>query len=123
MDEVDIEMPTSVKVVTEEALTMWMLSGMTEVEHEESPLVAIIDVDAGVAMHMGEYDVTEHETTIEISAEGRSYIPTSLAVEMFGLDMEPTDEMMAIRSLENYGYTVEWDDYFRSIYVLEEQAF
>lgn len=121
LDEVEIELPTSVKIVTEEDLTNWMLSGMTEVEHEESPLVAIIDVDAGVAMQMGEYDVMEHETIIEISAEGRSYMPTALAVEIFGLDMEPTDEMMAIKDLEDYGYLIEWDDYFRSIYVLEEQ--
>lgn len=123
LEDAEIQLPTSVMIVTEDMITMWMLDGMTEVEHEESPLVAIIDVDAGVAMKMGEYDVSEHEITIEISPEGRSYMPTSLAVEIFGLDMDPADEMMAIRSLEDHGYTVEWDDYFRSIYVLEEQTF
>ncbi|RQD68437.1 MAG: hypothetical protein D5S00_08870 [Tindallia sp. MSAO_Bac2] len=121
LDEVEIELPTSVKIITEEDLTNWMLSGMTA-EQEARSLVAVIDVDADLAVQMGEYDVFEHETTIEISAEGRSYMPTSLAVEMFGLDMEPADEMMAIRSLENYGYIVEWDAHTRTIYVLEDQA-
>ncbi len=123
MDEVDIEMPTSIKVVTEEDLTMWMMSGMTGVDHEESPIVAIIDVDENMVMQMGEYDVIEHEANIEISAEGRSYMPTSVAVELFDLDPKPADEMMAIRALEDYGYTVEWDANFRTIFILKEQAF
>ena len=124
LEDVEIDMPTSVKVITEEEMTMWMLSGMEveETTYEQQP-AAIIDIDHDRYALFTEHDVIEGEIDVYISDDSRSYMSSADAVELFGLDLEPSDEMMAIRELEQFGYTVEWDDYSRSIVVSVETVY
>lgn len=119
----EISLPTSVKVVTEEDLAMLMLGGMETTVTNETSVVAVFEVDADLVYHFDHYDVSEHEANMTISTDGRSSIPTSLASELFQLDTVPDEETMAIKSLEDYGYTIEWDETSRVIMVSLETIY
>lgn len=114
LEGADIQLPTSVKVFTEDDLTSLMFGGMG-VTVEEQQLAAIIDPREGRYVRFEGIDVVEGEIEVVISPEGRSYMRTADAVALFGLEMEPVEEMMQIRELEQHGYGVVWNEANRFI--------
>ena len=116
--EANIQLPTSVKVITEDDLTNMMMAGMmggAGMETADYQVAAIIDPSEGYYFRME--DFAEGEVVIEFSHDGRSYMSVAAAVEIFGLDLEPSDDMMLVKDLENFGYEVIWNADIRIIEV------
>ncbi|SMP56078.1 hypothetical protein [Anoxynatronum buryatiense] len=121
--EANIQLPTSVKVITEDDLTNMMMAGMmggAGMETADYQVAAIIDPSEGYYFRMEDFE--EGEVVIEFSPDGRSYMSVAAAVEIFGLDLEPSDEMMLVKDLENFGYEVIWNADIRIIEVHYQQV-
>ena len=119
LDEYTLELPESVKVYTQEDLTN-LLIGSMGLPQEGGNLAAMIDVDQDMYMVITETEVIEGEVEITLTQEGLSYMSVKDAVEIFGLQMEPSDELMHIRELDNHGYDIEWNEQLRMIEVYVE---
>ncbi len=117
VDDIQISLPTSVKVYTEDDLANLMMAPMTG--SDVSRPVAMLDVNEGMYVQFVGHESHEGEVDIIISAEGRSYLSKEDALDIFGLEIE--EEMMAIRSLEDHGYQVVWNSEFRIIEVYAPQ--
>lgn len=114
LDSVEVMLPTSVKVVTEQDLTELMLSSMNFNAQGQQPAVIIV-MDQGLYVQFDGANVIEGQIYIQVSPEGRSYMRAADAVRILGLDIEPTDEMIQIRSFEEHGFKVVWNDVHRLI--------
>ncbi|SFI01492.1 hypothetical protein SAMN05192551_105129 [Tindallia magadiensis] len=123
LEEVDFQLPTSFKVVTEDDIAMMLLGGIEHEVTSEVVVVAVFEIDTDTVYQFDEYDVSDQEANITVSTEGRSYIPTDLAAEIFELEPTPEEEVMTIKSLEDHGYTVDWDEASRSIVVSLEAIY
>jgi predicted HTH domain antitoxin len=80
----------------------------------------MLDVDQDMYMIITETEVIEGEVEITLTQEGLSYMSVKDAVEIFGLQMEPSEELMHIRELDNHGYDIEWNQQLRMIEVYVE---
>lgn len=119
LDDYSLELPESVKVYTQEDLTN-ILIGSMGLPQEGGNLAAMLDVDQDMYMIITETEVIEGEVEITLTQEGLSYMSIKDAVEIFGIDMEPTDELMHIRELDNHGYDIKWNQQLRMIEVYVE---
>ncbi len=119
LDDYTVEIPESVKVYTQEDLNNLIMGSMAFPE-EGRNLAAMIDVDNNMYMIITETEVLEGEVEITISNEGLSYMSVKDAVEIFGLDMEPSEKLMHTRELDNHGFDIEWNEQLRMIEVYVE---
>ena len=119
LDEYTMELPESVKVYTQEDLTN-ILIGSMGLPQEGGNLAAMLDVDQDMYMIITETEVIEGEVDITLTQEGLSYMSVKDAVEIFGIQMEPSDELMHIRELDNHGYDIKWNEQLRMIEVYVE---
>ncbi|MCR3955797.1 MAG: hypothetical protein NUK57_05820 [Gudongella sp.] len=119
IEEYSMELPESVKVYTQEDLTN-ILIGSMGLPQEGGNLAAMIDVDQDMYMIITETEVIEGEVDITLTQEGLSYMSVKDAVEIFGIQMEPSDELMHIRELDNHGYDIKWNEQLRMIEVYVE---
>ncbi len=119
LDEYTMELPESVKVYTQEDLTN-ILIGSMGLPQEGGNLAAMLDVDQDMYMIITETEVIEGEVEITLTQEGLSYMSVKDAVEIFGIQMEPSDELMHIRELDNHGYDIKWNEQLRMIEVYVE---
>jgi|GEM_PF-1368884 len=119
LDEYTLELPESVKVYTQDDLTNLLIGSMGLPEGGRN-LAAMLDVDQDMYMIITETEVIEGEVEITLTQEGLSYMSVKDAVEIFGLQMEPSEELMHIRELDNHGYDIEWNQQLRMIEVYVE---
>lgn len=103
----DINFPTSVFVITDEDLTNLMISRF-ESETQQS-LVYLMDL-RGNYMHFGSEGIEEGKINVTVK-NGRTYITKEIALELFGVNIDDTQDesMIWIRELNNYGYFVDWN--------------
>ncbi len=119
LDDYTLELPESVKIYTQEDLTN-LLMGSMGLPVEGGNLAAMLDVDQDMYMIITETEVIQGEVEITISQEGLSYMSIKDAVEIFGVEMEPSDELMHIRELDNHGFDIKWNEQLRMIEVYVE---
>jgi hypothetical protein len=114
LESVEIELPTSFMVITEEDLTNLM---MIRMPGQATQPAAMIDIDGGRYIKITGAGVQEGAVEIHVSTEGRSYMSRADAVAIFGLELEPTDEMMQIRDLQHHDFHVVWNEATRMVEV------
>ncbi len=119
LDEYTLDLPESVKVYTQDDLVNLMIGSMGLPEGGKR-LAAMLDVDQNMYMLITETELVEGEVEITLTQEGLSFMSVKDAVEIFGLQMEPSEELMHIRELDNHGYDIEWNEQLRMIEVYFE---
>lgn len=120
LDNPHIQLPTSVRVFTEEDLTELIITstGYDNVEMTNMKLKATIDRD-GNYTKFGEVDIEEGKLELEVN-KGRAYITAEEATKL--LDTELGKEgFIAIKSLEDYGLHIYWDAENKIIDIYEIQ--
>lgn len=118
LDEYTVQIPESVRVFTEEELTNLILGGMGLPEMGGN-LVAILLVDEDQYVLFTDTEVIEGEVEISISQEGLSYMAAEDMAQLFGVDIEPSTELVHTRVLADHGYEIVWDGQYRMIQVFE----
>lgn len=101
----DIQLPTSVKVITEEEFGELIMRGFTR--SSEIELKAIIDLQGNYVKPVNG-DVEEGKIELELK-EGKSYITVEDAAKLLDITFEEGQESLWLRELENYGFHIHWN--------------
>ncbi len=114
LDSANIELPSSVKKITEEELSSLILGQIMPDVDVDTGLKAIVELD-GSYIKFGELDFEEGNITLKIE-EGKAYITAEDALELLGVEVEGVSH---IRDLEDYGFFVEWNEELKTIEIYQ----
>lgn len=102
----DIELPTSVMVITAEELGELIASKI--IGETDAGLKAVVKLD-GTYVKFGESGLEEGQVPLQ-NIDGRVYIAIEDAEKLLGVELEGLEDSFHIRRLDDYGFRVEWNE-------------
>ncbi|HZK58118.1 MAG TPA: hypothetical protein VFD17_07390, partial [Clostridia bacterium] len=114
LETLDLELPTSVMVITAEELEGLITSKIVEEIEANVRLKAAIGLD-GTYEKFVQSDIVE-EGRIPLKVEdGKAYITIEDAEKLFGVELKGLEDPFHIRRLDDFGFHVEWNEEDRLI--------
>ncbi|AKL93791.1 hypothetical protein CACET_c02750 [Clostridium aceticum] len=104
LDSSTIQLPTSVMVITEEEFTNLLTGGLTPAPSME--LKAVIDLEGNYAK-LGE-SIEEGKLSLHLLNQ-RAHIAMTDVSKLLDIELAASEDLVAVRDLENYGYLVVWN--------------
>lgn len=102
----DIELPTSVMVITAEELGELIASKI--IGETDAGLKAVVKLD-GTYVKFGESGLEEGQVPLQ-NIDGRVYIAIEDAEKLLGVELEGLEDSFHIRRLDDYGFRVDWNE-------------
>ncbi|HZX21058.1 MAG TPA: hypothetical protein VFF25_01580 [Clostridia bacterium] len=109
----DIELPTSVMVITAGELGELIASKIVRETMPDVGLKAAVKLD-GTYVKIGESGLEEGQISLE-NIDGRVYIAVKDAEKLLGVKLEGLEDPFHVRELDEYGFRVDWNEENRVI--------
>lgn len=114
LDSVDIQLPTSVKVVTDKDLEEFFMGMFMPDTDTQSKFKAIIDLEGAYKKPVGDTAEFEEGVLRLMVEDNRSYITVEDVSILLDIEIEG-DGFIAVRDLEQYGFQIIWNPYIDMI--------
>ncbi|AOY75677.1 hypothetical protein [Clostridium formicaceticum] len=114
----NIQLPTSVMTITEEELTHLLTGGLTQTSAETSnmELKAVIGLEGDYVKLAEEVEAGKLQLHL---VNKRAHITMADASKLLDLEIAASEDLLAIKDLENYGFYVIWQDATNTIEIYQ----